>query len=593
MSTCSSGILSHYSADSNGAATLLRDTKLSYRNKTQAWWLTNPSRRGSNRVFDGVDGYDNFGGDDDEETWDLTPSLIELAEIGRSNVALKQPNIRIKEWLSSDSSHGFIRIYSHTSSSVIVPCAISTTVAKIAVILGVTQNSLFVQCHGDVTRRLYSDENPLSIQNEYLMNIGYSDGDRIQEEGTSEDLQYLIKFSTDKPNVDGTYTSDKLKSIIETRKGRFSSWQKKLCTICGTRMTVYKSTSPNQDTATVMELVKGRVEEVNMKGRENVLKVNTCIGGERTYYLSFSQASDYLKWLRKLKKATIKLPTKADLSNCNLEVLPHTIFNNEHLLLLNLRKNLLTEKSMAGFGSERILVLPQIGYIDDLTKFTRLRSLNLADNRLTYFPLSLCEITTLVELNLSSNKIERIPEETNRLRNLQALHLHNNLLRHLPDNLTTMNRLFILVLAFNKFNQLPPAVAALTDVRISDVEKVIMAGNQISKLSNEAILKKLRFAKVMDLRLNRLQLHASETFKFHVLEQLTHLDIRDNYVTDLNLRCVKGLQSLHCERNRMSNLQLCGNCLKEVFASNNSKLFFFFLILFFIAQISSSSSIYA
>ena len=44
-------------------------------------------------------------------------------------------------------------------------------------------------------------------------------------------------------------------------------------------------------------------------------------------------------------------------------------------------------------------------------RFTRLRSLNLADNSLLSFPLSVCQIRTLVELNIASNKLEEIPPD--------------------------------------------------------------------------------------------------------------------------------------------------------------------------------------
>ena len=46
----------------------------------------------------------------------------------------------------------------------------------------------------------------------------------------------------------------------------------------------------------------------------------------------------------------------------------------------------------------------------------------------------------------------------------------------------TLHKLFILVLAFNHFPEVPPTVAQLTDVRISEVENVILAGNQIESL---------------------------------------------------------------------------------------------------------------
>lgn len=42
-------------------------------------------------------------------------------------------------------------------------------------------------------------------------------------------------------------------------------------------------------------------------------------------------------------------------------------------------------------------------------RFSHLRVLNLADNDLRTFPLSICSITTLSQLNLASNKLDVIP----------------------------------------------------------------------------------------------------------------------------------------------------------------------------------------
>ena len=153
---------------------------------------------------------------------------------------------------------------------------------------------------------------------------------------------------------------------------------------------------------------------------------------------------------------------------------------------------------------------------------------------------------------------------------LQALHIHNNLLSSLPDELVALRKLFVLVLAFNRFTTIPPVVAFMTNVRISEVENIIMAGNQIEKIPHET-LNQMKYAKKVDLRLNQLTLPPSETVKFTIMEHLTHLDIRDNRVTDLDVRCLKTLEYLNCQRNGMFSLQINGNSLKTLFASNNGK----------------------
>lgn len=79
---------------------------------------------------------------------------------------------------------------------------------------------------------------------------------------------------------------------------------------------------------------------------------------------------------------------------------------------------------------------------------------------------------------------------------LQALHLHNNHLSAMPDEILMLKRLVILVLAFNKFHQVPASVAQLTDVRTSECETVIMAGNLIETLSTDVILRLKHVKKV-------------------------------------------------------------------------------------------------
>lgn len=161
------------------------------------------------------------------------------------------------------------------------------------------------------------------------------------------------------------------------------------------------------------------------------------------------------------------------------------------------------------------------------------------------------------------------------LSSLQALHIHNNHLTMLPDQMTQLRRLFILVLAFNRFASLPPVVAQMTNVRYSEVENIIMAGNQIEKISSETLME-MKYVKKLDLRLNQLVLPTTETMKFTILEHLTHLDIRDNQVTELDIRAIKTLEFLNCERNAMASLQLNGTALKFLFAGSNCKNLFKF-----------------
>ena len=100
------------------------------------------------------------------------------------------------------------------------------------------------------------------------------------------------------------------------------------------------------------------------------------------------------------------------------------------------------------------------------------------------------------------------------------------------------------------------------------VENIIMAGNQIEHLTVD-LLAKMKYVKKVDLRMNQLTLPPSETIKFTMLEHITHLDIRDNRINDLDIRALKLLEYLNCERNEMTCLQVNGSALKNLFASYN------------------------
>jgi PH domain/leucine-rich repeat-containing protein phosphatase len=75
---------------------------------------------------------------------------------------------------------------------------------------------------------------------------------------------------------------------------------------------------------------------------------------------------------------------------------------------------------------------------------------------------------------------------------------------------------------------------------VFQAENIVLEGNQITRVSSE-ILVEMKYVKKVDLRLNQLTLPSTETLKFSVLEHLTHLDIRDNRVTELDLRSVLSL----------------------------------------------------
>lgn len=520
----------------------------------------------------------------EEETWDLSDSLADLYQAvtrkeqkaatrvkghnrsgsGGGNGRVDSDNkLDIKRWLDDDTSNGFIRVFQSDTdpNARLFPCTLSTPAQKICLQLGIPGNALHVQLSGDVIRRMEPFDCPLAIQNEYLAGIGYSDIRYIQEAGPKEDLSFLVRFYAGKPLSlsDYTYSRNQLTTYAYIRKGKLiHQWVRRQCTVSGTRLLIYREKGAEP---TVVQLARGFVEEVNIKGQSLVLKITTTHQGERSMYMSFVSPEDYNKWLKKIKKATAKLPSKADLSNCHLEFIPETVFINTELEILILRHNALRERPI----EEDIYT---IGWLDDLPRFTALRSLNLADNQLPSFPLSLCRIRSLVELNLASNKLEDIPAQISELINLQVLHLHNNKLSSLPEEIATMKNLAVVVLAFNQFSAIP---SILLQPKQSNflVDSIIMAGNQISRLHADQLVHMGKIKKI-DLRLNQLQLMPTEMAKFQSIEHVTHMDIRENQVTDLDVRAIRYLEYLNCQHNNMRSLQINGTSLRNLYAAHNN-----------------------
>jgi len=184
---------------------------------SEGWWVETfgPSMcstfstpvRGDNssRVYRG--GLTRFGAEND--LWDLTDSLVELYETEKRHEALRSslsgstasattfPKIsNAQSWLNADRANGFIRIFPQESlgPSQLVPCSLSTTTHRLCLQLGISNSALHVQFSNSIVQRLEPNSYPLGIQNDFLANLGHSDIASIQEEGSSEDLQHLVKF---------------------------------------------------------------------------------------------------------------------------------------------------------------------------------------------------------------------------------------------------------------------------------------------------------------------------------------------------------------------------------------------------------------
>ncbi|KAG9352501.1 hypothetical protein JZ751_020915 [Albula glossodonta] len=113
-----------------------------------------------------------------------------------------------RDWLKGDTQRGCVCLYgaaepqpsppapqsSSTSQAdlQLVLCSTSTTVEELCA-QGESQ-SLYLQLHGDLLRRLDPSERPLQMVYDYLAAMGYGDPLRIQKEAANSDLSCMIRF---------------------------------------------------------------------------------------------------------------------------------------------------------------------------------------------------------------------------------------------------------------------------------------------------------------------------------------------------------------------------------------------------------------
>ncbi|XP_014669516.1 PREDICTED: PH domain leucine-rich repeat-containing protein phosphatase 2-like [Priapulus caudatus] len=592
----------------------------SYTAKTQNWWKEFMDVDTRNRSSGGRSPAQRMLFDDDDSC-DVSESHSDdrdrspvASSSSSSSFSRSQPPEKLLEmdgWLG-DTNHGFMRVYdpnSHAMKSRCLPCSLGTTCHQICLKLGIQSNALHLQYNGDVIRRLEPYDHPLALQNEYLSKIGYSDICRIQEVGQSKELGYLIRFYAGKPIQDGTFSRRMLSAQLYVRKGKvFHQWVKRLVVVSGTRVLIYPG-AEKKGTPQALLLAKGRVEEVKFKNHSRCLRLTSALQAGRTIYLSFPNDSDLSKWLRKITKAVAKQPNLADLSNNHLEYIPENLFVNDRLSRLNLRHNALKERPI----EEDIYT---IGWVDDLPSFQNLHTLNMSDNDLYTFPSAICQCTPLQELNISGNKIEEIPPIIAELSNaicqctpLQELNISGNKIEEIPPIIAELSNGFIQqgvdvsgfiqkgvdvsgfiqqgvdVSGFiqqgvdvSGFIQQGVDVSGIIQQGVDvsgfiqqgvDVENIEMTGNYVERLPGDTV-SGIKHIKQLDVRLNCLTLPPVETITFELFEHLTHLDVRHNNVTNLDLRSLPALLHLNCERNRLVLLQLNGTCLHRLLAAHNS-----------------------
>uniref|UniRef100_A0A3P9DG07 protein-serine/threonine phosphatase n=1 Tax=Maylandia zebra TaxID=106582 RepID=A0A3P9DG07_9CICH len=406
--------------------------------------------------------------------------------------------------------------------------------------------TLYVQLHGEAVRRLSPDERPLQIQNDFLFKLGFKNPWRVQEEGLNTEIGSLLRFYAGKPQSIESSERVQLSGTYNVRKGKLqlpvNRWTRRQVILCGTCLIVSSVKESQTGKMHILPLIGGKVEEV--KKHNHCLAFSSAGPQSQTYYVSFDSFTEHLRWQRHAAKMVSQRIHSVDLSCCSLEHLPPNLFYSHDLTHLNLKHNF----------------LPADQRLQQLQRFSRLRSLNLSNNHLGQFPLAICDIPTLTEVNLSCNYLASVPSSVGAMTNLQTFLLDGNSLNELPNELGSLQRLSYLGLSFNQFNHVPQVLE-----RLSSMEKLCMAGNHLETLTLQNF--RLLHVKHIDLRLNKISIMVPD--EPDLLRHVTQLDVRDNRLTELDASVFPRLEVLHCERNHITSLKAKGCLLKGIYASNN------------------------
>ncbi|XP_019862356.1 PREDICTED: PH domain leucine-rich repeat-containing protein phosphatase 2-like, partial [Amphimedon queenslandica] len=457
----------------------------------------------------------------------------------------------LKRWIKEDPSRGAIRVYQPGSTySELTQCDTETH-AEVIMSKCVTSN-LYVYYAGHSSEPLGYDDCPLKIQNKFLKSLGYDDPERIQFEGTRDDLLYMFKFVAGREENKADERVQLTCTVKFKESSPFSFWSKRFCVLCGCQLHVFSSSTPKGKPSLTLDLAGGNVIEYETKKHLYCVQI---MSSKKTVFLSFDSRYDQSVWLKRAAKVVTKHPLEADLSRCSLNRLPKYLFLNKNLAALNLSHNFmleLVEDSSVAYQPE--------GWINDIYRFSNLKILSLSDNNLVHFPVSVCNIVTLSELDLSCNKIRVIPQDIQKLKKLTTLLLHSNLISTLPYHLNNLQRLTTLVIAFNRFKSVPHIVKELESLRI-----LIAAGNSIVSIPED--INRIQTLQILDLRMNHISTNIPSTLP-ELLIFFT-LNLRGNEMTEFDMRRAKNLHVVNCSDNLIKTLSLHKGRVSMINARNN------------------------
>ncbi|KAI3419211.1 hypothetical protein GPALN_006962 [Globodera pallida] len=245
---------------------------------------------------------------------------------------------------------------------------------------------------------------------------------------------------------------------------------------------------------------------------------------------------------------------RLDVSENKIKVIPIDIGALPSLVELNLSKNEIVEVP------EEIGLCHNLAYLD------------ISTNIVTGFPKSFVNLTQLSSLNLSNNSITHLPQDFDRLVNLQFLDVAQCELRLLPPSIVHLEKLRVLDVCDNYLTELPPKMDCLVSLELLDVHC-----NMLGRLPDELL--RCRSLKTLDVSGNQL---TDVPLNIGELHNLVELVLCENQIRHLpsSIGQLKRLEVLKASKNNLTvltpsicscalltDLVLCENQLQEIPAS--------------------------
>ncbi|XP_039279477.1 protein phosphatase PHLPP-like protein isoform X1 [Nilaparvata lugens] len=397
--------------------------------------------------------------------------------------------------------------------------------------------TLWLQYGGGEGRRLGATETPLSLQDEFLKKIGYSDNSRRARLGIDPDLRYIIRFYIGPASGELIERSGSvyiLKGLV------LPQWKKRTVVLMANKMYIYPGAG-----------VTASLEEVDLEGATVEATRNTKCGrkvlrisASRQLFLGFD-----FNWERSLWWSWIVQASETEASSSRVD-------------LSGLGLSSLTEAAVQCWPDVQQLSLArnrlQPGSLQLLQRLHALRTLNLADNGWAVLPADVTALTALTSLDLSDNQLTTLPDQFTNLTRLEELRLDRNGLKQVPGRRGAYPRLKTLSLAHNKLVSFPAFLdndPAMRELTLLDVGEGV-------KDADADVGEDLRS---INLRANLLK----GSIILGNYGNLTHLDVSENSIETLDLSALDKLENVQCSKNQLQELSLNGSSLQSLIAGNN------------------------